>query len=35
MGEAMWVWGEEVYGKSLLLSFAVNQKLLIKNKFLI
>ena len=32
MGEAMHVWGQRVYGKSLyfLLSFAVNLKLLVK-----
>lgn len=35
MEEAMHVRGEEVYGKSLLLNFAVNLKLLIKNKFLV
>ena len=35
MEEAMHVRGKEVYGKSLLLNFAVNLKLLIKNKFLV
>ena len=35
MEEAIHVRGEEVYEKSLLLNFAVNLKLLIKNKFLV
>lgn len=35
MGEAVHMWGQEVYGNSVPLNFTANPKLLLKNKALI